>query len=90
MSVFAEYKELLKKGDEPLLRIKVITSSGRSEIVGVTEDGTVKIALKSVPEKGKANQELIRLLGKEFEVGKSGVRIISGHTSRLKLVRLCG
>lgn len=38
------------------------------------------------PEKGKANQELIKFLSRELKVPKSFIKIISGEKSRMKEV----
>ncbi len=51
-------------------------------------DGSLTVALKSPPTEGKANEELIKLLGKRFNLPKSRIRIKSGQTSRLKLVEI--
>ncbi len=51
-------------------------------------DGTLKIDLAAVPEDGEANEELVRFLADEFGVPRSGVEIVSGQTSRLKVIRI--
>ena len=51
-------------------------------------DGTLKIDLAAVPEDGAANEELIRFLAQEFGVPTSGVEIVSGQTSRKKIIRM--
>ena len=48
----------------------------------------VAIGIKSEPQKGKANKELIEKISKHFDVPKSNVRIISGEKSRKKLVEV--
>ena len=68
------------------LRVKVIPRSPKTEIVGTMADGTLKIRIAAPPEKGKANDELIRFLAAHY--GVSRVEIISGHTASLKMVRL--
>lgn len=70
------------------LRVKVIPRSARSEIVGELADGTLKIKIAAVPEKGKANEELCRFLAGHYQVPKSAVTIVSGHGAALKLVRI--
>ncbi|MBP8016657.1 DUF167 domain-containing protein [Candidatus Gracilibacteria bacterium] len=70
------------------IRIKVIPRQPKTEFVGVMEDNTYKIRLNAIPEKGKANKELICFLAKELEIGKEGIKIISGETDTIKLVRL--
>ena len=67
-------------------RVKVIPRSAKTEIVGTMADGTLKIRIAALPEKGKANEELIRFLAAHY--GVKGVEIISGHTAALKIVRL--
>ena len=49
-------------------------------------DGTeyLKINIISVPEKGKANQELISWLAKKLDIAKSDIAIVSGDLDRLK------
>ena len=68
------------------LRVKVIPRSAKTEIAGTMADGTLKIRIAAPPEKGKANDELIRFLAAHY--GVRGVEIISGHTAPLKIVRL--
>ena len=46
------------------------------------------IGIKSLPEKGKANQELIKKLAKYFNVDVSKIKIISVLSSRNKVVEI--
>jgi hypothetical protein len=48
---------------------------------------TIKIRIKAVPEKGKANEELIKFLSKELSIPKDKITIISGKSTQLKLIR---
>lgn len=48
----------------------------------------ITISLKSKPERGKANRELIERLADYFGTGKDKIRIISGRTSNKKLVEV--
>ena len=68
------------------LRVKVIPRSAKTEIVGTMADGTLKIRIAAPPERGKANEELIRFLAAHY--GANDVEIISGHTAALKMIRL--
>lgn len=52
------------------------------------EDGTLKIDLAAIAEDGAANEELVRFLAQEFGVRESQVEILSGQTSRLKVIRI--
>ena len=68
------------------LRVTAIPRSAKTEIVGTMADGTLKIKIAAPPEKGRANDELVRFLAAHF--GVKEVEIISGHTAALKMVRL--
>jgi len=52
------------------------------------DDGTWLAQIKSAPVDGKANEELVALVAKEFGCRKSAVSIKSGALSRTKLVRI--
>ncbi len=65
--------------------IKAIPKSRESKIVGVFGD-FLKIKLLSAPEKGRANKELIELLAKKFEINKSEVELVQGHTDAYKTI----
>jgi uncharacterized protein len=69
------------------VRIKPGTS--REKVVQV-QDNEVCIAVTAPPVDGKANEALIKALGKFLGVPKSAVEILRGHTSRIKLVHICG
>jgi uncharacterized protein (TIGR00251 family) len=68
------------------VRVKVIPRSAKTEIVGEMADGTLKIKVAAPPEKGKANEELVRFLAAHYGVDR--VEIVSGHTAALKMVRV--
>jgi uncharacterized protein (TIGR00251 family) len=64
-------------------------SSGTTRICGVL-DGMLKIKVSAPPEKGKANQCLLKLLAQRLDVKKNSLSIISGQTSPSKRVRVSG
>jgi uncharacterized protein len=66
-----------------LLRIKVIPNASRTELKEV--NGSLKLYLQAVPEKGKANQAVIKFFKKEYNLK---VEIKSGSKSRDKVLRL--
>lgn len=70
------------------LRVKVVPRSPASAIAGTLADGTLKVKIAAPPERGKANEELCRLLAEHYRVPRSAVSVISGQTSTLKLVRI--
>lgn len=70
------------------LSVKVIPKSRQTAWAGVLADGSYKVKLHAVPEKGKANEELTRFLAEEFGIPRGNVRIVAGQTNPNKLVRL--
>jgi uncharacterized protein len=54
------------------------------------EDGAWLAQLKSPPVDGKANEELVRLIAKQFGCRKSAVSLKSGASARTKLVKIEG
>lgn len=75
-----------------LLRIRVTPNAVRCGVTGIFKDSTgidyLKIGLNAVPEKGKANQELIKFLSKLLKLSKSSFSITSGETDRYKKILL--
>ena len=77
-------------GDAPArITVRVQPKAKRSEVTGYAE-GILRVRIAAVPEKGKANQELVRLLADVLGVPRSAVTIQKGATSRTKLVRIEG
>ena len=52
------------------------------------ENGILIVGIKALPEKGKANQELIRKLAKHFKVDVSKIKIVCGLGLRNKVVEI--
>jgi len=69
-----------------IFNVIVRPPSSKNEILDFDEGRQAfRIAIKAPPEDGKANKELLRFLKKE--TGRTA-EIVSGHTSRKKLIRL--
>ncbi len=69
--------------------VHVLPRSRRDEVVGVY-DGSLRVRLQAPPERGKANAALRAFLAHRLDVPKREVEILSGHTSRNKVVRVGG
>jgi len=67
---------------EDKIKIKVKPGAKKTEIIG-SEKGFLVIKLKSQAEKGKANEELLKLLRKKY---KRRARIIKGEKNREKII----
>ncbi|MCF8493974.1 MAG: DUF167 family protein [Rickettsiaceae bacterium] len=48
----------------------------------------LKLSIKSLPEKGKANKAIIDYLAKELDLPRSDIEITSGKLSQFKVVSL--
>ncbi len=82
------YKQQLKNKGELYLRVKARPGATKTVIKEIMDDETIKINIAAPPVKGKANQELIKFLAKEFDVLKNNVKIVSGAGERVKLIKL--
>ena len=66
--------------------IIVKANSKKSEIVGFDEEKKAYlVSVKAEPEKGKANQEVIKLFTREF---KKPAKIVMGFTSKKKVIEI--
>jgi uncharacterized protein len=81
-------RERLARERDILLAVKVTPRARRSEVIGYGDDGSLRVRIAAVPEKGKANEELRALLSHYFGVSKSNVEIVSGGTSSHKRIRI--
>ncbi len=70
-------------------KVRVMPRSSKDCVVGVYEDA-LKIRLTAAPLEGKANEACRAFLAKALGVPRSRVEIFSGHTSRNKVIRVCG
>lgn len=70
-------------------RVHVVPRGRREEVVGRHGDA-LKVRLTAPPVDGKANQALQEFLAERLGVAPSAVRILGGHTSRNKRVRVVG
>jgi uncharacterized protein (TIGR00251 family) len=69
------------------LHIKIIPRASRNEMIEMP-DGTLKIRLTAPPVDGAANEALIDFLSDEWDIPKSNITIVSGFTSRRKIIEV--
>ena len=65
-----------------------VKPNARASALEPQEDGTWVAQIKSPPVDGKANEELLTLVAKQFACRKSDVSIKTGGSSRVKLIRI--
>jgi uncharacterized protein (TIGR00251 family) len=71
------------------LTVKVHPRARSTALTGRLGDAW-KLALAAPPVDGKANEECLRFFAELARVPKSRVRIVSGATSRIKVVEVDG
>ena len=76
-------------GDAIRFAVRVQPRASRSSLGGVHGEA-LKVRLMSPPVDGAANAALIDLLAEALDVPRRAVRIISGATSRTKVVEVDG
>lgn len=76
------------------LNVRLTPKAKKEGVTGVikTADNVpfLKVSVTVVPEKGKANSALIKLLSKKLHLPKSSFSIISGMTDRNKIIHIKG
>lgn len=84
--------EITGEGVRLRLRVTPKASADRIQKIEATADGSsrLKVQVTSVPEDGKANAAVIKLLAKAFRVPKTSLSVISGATDRNKLLLISG
>jgi uncharacterized protein len=81
-----EFKE---KDGAVTFRVKVQPRASRTEIVG-EHNGAIKLRVAAPPVDDKANEECRRFLARLFGISPSSVEIVSGSSSREKLIGVRG
>ncbi len=69
-----------------IIEVKVLPNSNRDALF--IENNKIKIWVKALAEKGKANQAMVKLLSKYYDVSESSIKIIKGKRRRNKLVKI--
>jgi hypothetical protein len=72
-----------------VVRIHVQPRAANNGFVGI-HGGAVKLRITAPPVDGKANDLVIAILAKLFQVPKAAVSLVSGQQSRQKRFRVAG
>ena len=75
------------------LALRVKPRAGRNAVEGVTTVGgraALQVRLAAVPVDGAANKALIAFMATTLGVRKADIEILSGDSSRLKLLHVAG
>jgi|SRR5579884_23636 len=76
-------------GETTRLRVRVSPGAGRSALVGRQGDAW-KVRVTEAPERGRANEAVLRLLADALALPRAALTLVSGHGAREKIVELTG
>lgn len=65
-----------------------VKPAAKEEKVEKIDDTNFKVEVKEPPREGKANAAVTKALASYFDVTQSDVRIVSGFTSRSKIIEV--
>ena len=71
------------------LRLRVSPGADRAEIVG-RHGGSWKVRVTAPPERGRANDAVVRLVAERVSLPRERVAVVAGHAARDKIVELRG
>lgn len=71
------------------LRVRVVPGAKKPGIVGRYGNGW-KVRVAAPPERGAANDAVIEVVAAALDLDPRGVRLVSGHASRDKILELAG
>ena len=72
------------------LRLRVAPGAARAAVVGRYGDDAWKVRVAPAPERGKANDAVLALLADTLAIPPASISLVSGGSSRDKLVELSG
>lgn len=70
-----------------VIELKVVPSSGKQRCI-LDKAGILKCYLKNPPERGLANDELVKMVAKSLGIPQRDVSIITGAASRTKKIKI--
>ncbi|GAA5251952.1 A1G_07140 family DUF167 domain protein [Candidatus Rickettsia kedanie] len=86
MDKFYNYNSSLH---QVLLNLKVKPNAKQnliSNFVIINNIPYLKLSIKATPEQGKANEEILNYLAKDWKLSRSNIAIIKGHTHSVKTI----
>jgi uncharacterized protein len=86
---FQTVSQFHQLADGVRIRVRVVPRASRTELVGFHGD-ELRIRLTAPPVDGAANAALVSFLADRLAVPRSTVRLLSGETSRSKVVLIAG
>ena len=81
--------ELAESTNGVLLPVQAQPRARKNGLVGI-HNGRLKVAVTQAPEKGKANDALVKLLASSLGLRRSQIELVSGATSSKKTFLITG
>jgi uncharacterized protein len=82
------------RADGLVLHLRVTPNAGADRIEGLErrDDGheVLRVRVRAVPDKGKANDAVVALLARALGVSRSSISLLAGETARLKTLSVAG
>lgn len=69
------------------LQVRVSPGAARERVLGWRGEA-LKVAVQAPPERGKANKAVVSLLAEVLGLPEASIRVVSGETSRDKVLEL--
>jgi len=71
------------------LSVRIVPRASRDVVVGM-RSGALLVRVTAAPVDGAANEALLRLLARRLHLGKGAFKILTGKTSKLKVIEVVG
>ncbi len=81
--------ELEQSANGVLLPVQAQPKARKNGLAGI-HDGRLKVAVTQAPEKGKANDALVKVLASSLGLCRSQIELFSGATSSKKMFLITG
>jgi uncharacterized protein (TIGR00251 family) len=78
-----------RRGDAVRFSVRLQPRASKNEIVGL-QGISLKVRVTAAPVEGMANDALVELLSKALQTSRRNVCIVSGHSSRTKVIEISG
>lgn len=69
------------------IMVKVSAGAKQNQLTKLS-DNQYKLRLTSLPQKGRANRQLIKIMAKELGVRQKQIEIIKGEKNKEKLIKI--
>ena len=69
------------------IKIKVVPGAKREKVAGLY-GGAIKVQVSALPENGKANAAVLRILAEALGLKLNQIELVAGHSQPRKVVRV--